>query len=139
MQSLVVLAVVLGVAYAGPMPMRLRRGANGDQQPKVWDALAALRGKDLTVDQIQELYLNVQAGVDFPILAAIPDGRNIDCASFKQPGFYADVSDKGRCQVFDRCDINGNLTSYLCPNMTVSGFAVECRTSARVCQTFIII
>ena len=108
--SIVVLTVLLGVAYAG----------NGDQQPKVWDALSILRGKELSVDQIQDLYGNVVPGKDFPIMAAVPEGRNIDCGSFKQPGIYADSSDAGRCQVFDRCDINGNLTSYLCPNMTVS-------------------
>jgi len=120
--SLVILAAILGVACAAPrhpLSHLHKRGANGDQNPKVWDALAKLKGKnaELTVDQIQELYPNVVPGTDFPILSAIPQ-RSIDCASFKQPGFYADV-DAGRCQVFDRCDVNGNLTSYLCPNMTL--------------------
>jgi len=113
MQYLVAVAMLLGVANAG----LVKRGANGDQNPKIWDALAKLRGKELSVEQIQELYPNVVPGTDFPILSEIPQ-RNIDCASFKQPGFYADT-DVGKCQVFDRCDVNGNLTSYLCPNMTL--------------------
>lgn len=114
MQYLVILALLLGVASAG----LVKRAANGDQNPKVWDALDKLRGKgSLTVEAIQDLYPNVVPGSDFPLLATIPQ-RNIDCASFKQPGFYADA-DAGRCQIFDRCDINGNLTSYLCPNMTL--------------------
>ncbi|OQV25931.1 hypothetical protein BV898_00073 [Hypsibius exemplaris] len=89
------------------------------QTPKVWDALNLLRGKDqLTAEQIQELYQSAVSGTDFPLLSVIPDESEIDCATFKQPGFYADV-DVGRCQVFHRCDINGKITSYLCPNMTM--------------------
>lgn len=89
------------------------------QNPGVWDALDQLKGnsRGLSVDQIQELFLTARAGQDFPILAQIPQS-SIDCAVFHQPGFYAD-SDIGQCQLFHRCDINGNLTSYLCPNMTV--------------------
>lgn len=115
------LIVVLGlVAVASATSLYRIRRANGDQQPKVWDALNKLRGKDpIPVDQIQELYFNVIPGQDFPVISQIPQ-TNIDCASFKQPGFYADDSDQGRCQVFHRCDVNGELTSYLCPNMTVS-------------------
>ena len=41
--------VVFGAVFAG----------NGDQQPTVWDALAKLRGKELSVDQIQDLYTSV--------------------------------------------------------------------------------
>ncbi|GAU94916.1 hypothetical protein RvY_06615 [Ramazzottius varieornatus] len=115
MKCLVVLSVLVAVASAGSLH-RVRR-ANGDQNPKVWDALDKLRGKaPLGTDQIQEIYAAAQPGQDFPILSEIPQS-NIDCASFKQPGFYAD--DSSRCQVFHRCDVNGNLTSYLCPNMTV--------------------
>jgi len=108
MQALLVLAAVLGVAQCGPV--------DGDQQPKIWDALDQLRGKQLTVDQIQDLYGKAVAGTDYPILAEVPQPRSIDCGSKK--GFYAD-SGAGKCQVFDRCDINGNLTSYLCPAETL--------------------
>ncbi|XP_055338413.1 uncharacterized protein LOC129588267 [Paramacrobiotus metropolitanus] len=31
--------------------------------------------------------------------------------------FYADVDT--RCQVVRRCDINGNQTAYICPNLTI--------------------
>ena len=109
MQCLLVLAAVLGVAHCGPV--------DGDQNPKIWDALDKLRGKQLSVDQIQDLYGKAVAGVDFPILSEVAQPRSIDCGSKK--GFYAD-SGAGKCQVFDRCDVNGNLTSYLCPNQTVS-------------------
>ncbi|GAV08291.1 hypothetical protein RvY_18007 [Ramazzottius varieornatus] len=107
MKCLVVLSALVAVAYA----------ANGDQNPKVFSALDVLRGKTpLQTDQIREIYANAQPGKDFPILAEIPQS-NVDCASFKQPGFYADEA--GQCQVFHRCDVNGNLTSYLCPNMSL--------------------
>ncbi|GAU95053.1 hypothetical protein RvY_06734 [Ramazzottius varieornatus] len=107
MKCLIVLSALVAVACA----------ANGDQNPKVWDALDKLRGKSpLQTDEIQQIYANAQPGQDFPVLSEIPQS-NIDCAQFKQPGFYAD--DSSQCQVFHRCDVNGNLTSYLCPNMTV--------------------
>ncbi|OQV17705.1 hypothetical protein BV898_08162 [Hypsibius exemplaris] len=107
--SLIVLAAILGVACAD----------NGDQVPKVWDALAKLRGKGaLTAKQIQDLYPNAVAGKDYPDITVIPE-RGIDCASFKNPGFIADSSDVGKCQIFDRCDINGQLTSYICPKMSL--------------------
>jgi len=110
MQSLVALVMFFGAANAG-----LVKRAAGDQNPPVWDALAKLRGKELSVEQIQDLWPNVVPGTDFPIFSEIQQPRSIDCS---KPGFYADT-DAGRCQVFDRCDINGNLTSYLCPNMTL--------------------
>ncbi|OQV17704.1 hypothetical protein BV898_08161 [Hypsibius exemplaris] len=108
--ALIVLSAVLGVAFGGP--------ANGDQVPKVWDALAKLRGKDaLTAEQIQDLYPNAVPGKDFPNNLAIPQPRAINCGSV-QPGFHADTSAASDCQIFDRCDVNGNLTSYICPAMT---------------------
>ncbi|OQV12594.1 hypothetical protein BV898_13159 [Hypsibius exemplaris] len=129
--SLIVLAAVLGVAYGG--------AANGDQNPKVWDALAKLRGKDaLTAEQIQDLYPNAVAGKDFPNNLAIPQPRTIDCAG--KAGFYADTSSPSDCQVFDRCDVNGNLTSYICPALTRFNqitlicdyfFNVDCSQSAQ--------
>jgi len=91
-----------------------------DQSPKVFSALDVLRGganKELSVDQIQELYLNVKPGEDFPLISQLPTDP-FDCAQFKNPGFYADV-DNGKCQIFHRCDVNGNHTAYLCPNMTM--------------------
>ncbi|XP_055340658.1 uncharacterized protein LOC129589805 [Paramacrobiotus metropolitanus] len=97
----------------------LNKRASG-QSPKVFSALDVLRGganRQLSVDQIQELWLSAKPGQDFPLIAELPKA-SVDCASFHQPGFYADA-DAGQCQVFHRCDVNGNLTSYLCPNMTL--------------------
>jgi len=99
----------------------VNKRAAGDQSPKVFSALDQLRGggdRELSVDQIQELFLTVKPGQDFPLISQLPPLSGIDCASFKQPGFYADT-DAGLCQVFYRCDVNGNLTAYLCPNMTM--------------------
>lgn len=109
--SLIVLAAVFAVALGG--------NANGDQQPKVWDALAKLRGKGaLTAEQIQDMYPNAVAGTDFPNNLAIAQPRAIDCGKVI-PGFHADVSDPSKCQLYDRCDVNRNLTSYICPAMTL--------------------
>lgn len=96
-----------------------KRGANGDQQPKVWDALRQLRGnKDLTDTDIQNILANAVAGQDYPNNAVIPES-NIKCSDYKQAGFYADDSKVSRCQVFHRCDDNGIRTDFLCPNQTV--------------------
>jgi len=62
------------------------------------------------------MILAAVAGTDYPILAHIPEAGTV-CDTAK-PGFYANV-EKGQCQAFDRCDVNGNLTSYLCPNQTL--------------------
>jgi len=54
----------------------------------------------------------------YPILNSIPDeAQNFDCSSKKQSGFYADT--RYNCQVFHRCDVNGNHTVYSCVNSTL--------------------
>jgi hypothetical protein len=82
--------------------------------------------------------LSSKEGPQWPTLNSIPD-NNFDCSSKKQPGFYADQSTQ--CQVFHRCDVNGNLTSYLCVNTTVFNqltlvcdywYNVDCSKSADV-------
>ncbi|OWA50687.1 hypothetical protein BV898_15197 [Hypsibius exemplaris] len=115
--TVIVLATIFGVAYAG--------NVNGNQQPKLWDALSMLRGKTaLTAEEIQAVVPNAVAGTDYPNLLVIPTPRTIQCDTNK-PGFYADSSAQGRCQVYDRCDINGRLTSYLCPAATfATGFSM---------------
>jgi len=116
MKFVLALVVLAGVCNAKVL---VKRGA-GDQSPKVFSALDQLRGgaqRELSVDQIQELFTSVKPGQDFPLISELPKTA-VDCASFKQPGFYADT-EGGQCQVFNRCDVNGNLTSYLCPNMTL--------------------
>jgi len=57
---------------------------------------------------------------DYPVLNGqfLPDDtNNFDCQSKHQPGFYADL--RYGCQVFHRCDFNGNHTVYACVNTTV--------------------
>ncbi|XP_055343267.1 uncharacterized protein LOC129591595 [Paramacrobiotus metropolitanus] len=39
------------------------------------------------------------------------------CAEKEFPGYYADPATQ--CQTFHRCDINGNMTSYICVNRTL--------------------
>ncbi|GAV02803.1 hypothetical protein RvY_13323 [Ramazzottius varieornatus] len=85
--------------------------AQGGQRGQyVWDLLKP----SLTSDQVVDLLINAQPGVSFPNYAEIPQ-TNFQCP--QQPGFYADVN--AQCQVFHRCDINGNQTSYLCVNTTI--------------------
>lgn len=57
-----------------------------------------------------------QAGVDFPVLASVPQ-TSFDCNAQKFPGIYSDVD--ADCQVFHMCQPNGNSDSFLCPNGTV--------------------
>jgi hypothetical protein len=72
-----------------------KREAVKPQVPKVWDALAKLRGKVLSIEDIDNLLANSQPGVDYPILSEIPESK-FACDSQKQPGFYADTTHK--CQ-----------------------------------------
>ena len=56
------------------------------QNPLVWDALRQLRGgRDLTVDQIQDIVRNAVPGRDYPVSSCVPD-RAINRNSFSQPG-----------------------------------------------------
>jgi len=111
MKFLIVFAAIFGVAYSASV---VKRQA---QSPGVWTALDQLRGKTrLSIDDITVLFTNSKAGEDYPNLATIPETTSIDCGSVK-PGFYADVDTK--CQVIRRCDVNGNASAYLCPNMTI--------------------
>jgi hypothetical protein len=87
------------------------------QNPDVFTALDALRGRnDLTIDEILNILANAVAGRDYPIYNEIPSTR-FSCENVHQAGFYADA--EAQCQVIRRCDINGVLWSYLCPNMTL--------------------
>ncbi|XP_055355670.1 uncharacterized protein LOC129601004 [Paramacrobiotus metropolitanus] len=104
-------------------------------QQYVWDLLKPA----LNAAEVQAILANRDQN-QYPTLAAIPaSAQNFDCSAKKQPGFYADVSTQ--CQVFHRCDINGNHTSYLCLNMTVFNqitlvcdyfFNVDCEKSPQV-------
>jgi len=68
----------------------------------------------LNADEVAQLL----AKGGFPIINSIPaDAQNFDCGSKKQSGFYADT--KYQCQIFHRCDVNGNHTVYTCVNSTV--------------------
>jgi len=81
-------------------------------QQYVWDYLKPA----LNVAEVQEILSKAEPGTTYPNYAAIPQ-TNFQCGSKKQPGFYADVD--AQCQVFHRCDVNGNQTSYLCVNSTI--------------------
>jgi hypothetical protein len=94
------------------------QGEAGAQSPGVWAALDGLRGKaPLLTEEIQSLLASAVAGKDYPILAAVPDVKTFDCEKTHQAGFYADTD--FQCQVIRRCDTNGILSSYLCPNRTL--------------------
>ena len=68
----------------------------------------------LTAGEVETLLASRDAS--YPTYNGIPQ-TNFACSQHGQPGFYADVDTQ--CQVFHRCDINGNQTSYLCVNTTV--------------------
>ncbi|XP_055356215.1 U-scoloptoxin(01)-Er1a-like [Paramacrobiotus metropolitanus] len=68
----------------------------------------------LDVDQVMDILYNAKPGESFPIRKEIPKDITFDCSAKKNPGFYADTSPASRCQIFHRCDVNGNMTSYLC-------------------------
>jgi len=57
-----------------------------------------------------------QAGVDFPVLASVPE-TGFDCGAQEFPGIYGDTG--ADCQVFYMCQPNGNFDSFLCPNGTI--------------------
>ncbi|XP_055354284.1 uncharacterized protein LOC129599939 [Paramacrobiotus metropolitanus] len=136
MKFLIVLAVVVGIVSCqkGGAPKTAAKPKTAAAAPKaaakpaaksasssagdssssgkyVWDYLKpALDAAEVAA------ILQAKSG-DYPTLAEIPDDSSFDCSSKKQPGFYADVPSK--CQVFHRCDVNGNKTSYLCVNSTL--------------------
>lgn len=116
MKFFVVLAVVVVACNARNVAKR----AAGAQSPLIWDALKVLRGgKDLSIPDILSILESAVAGKDYPVNAVIPE-KVVNCDDYAQPGFYADVSEPSKCQVFHRCDNNKMATSYLCPNQTVS-------------------
>ncbi|XP_055350258.1 U-scoloptoxin(01)-Er1a-like [Paramacrobiotus metropolitanus] len=86
-------------------------GVSVAQTQYVWDLLKPA----LNVAEVQAILANRDAN-QFPTYASVPQ-TGFRCDSKKQPGFYADT--EAQCQVFHRCDFNGNQTSYLCVNSTV--------------------
>lgn len=85
----------------------------------------------------QEIYaMLAQKEIQWPVHDSIPP-PSFSCPQKQYPGFYAgkclsqlkkyhccDVFQSftdpaTQCQTFHRCDINGNLTSYICVNTTV--------------------
>ncbi|XP_055348152.1 uncharacterized protein LOC129595240 [Paramacrobiotus metropolitanus] len=137
MKSALVLLAVVAVASAASIKSKR---AVKTQNPLAFAALDQLRGKSrLSVPDQYNLIATAQAGQDYPNNAVIPPS-SFDCSTTHQPGFYADNSADSRCQVFHRCDINGNQTSYLCPNMSVFNsitlvcdwwFNVDCSKAAQ--------
>ncbi|XP_055348142.1 uncharacterized protein LOC129595234 [Paramacrobiotus metropolitanus] len=116
MKSVLIFLAVVAVASAASL--KAKRAVK-TQNPLAFAALDQLRGKSrLSVPDQYNLIATAQAGQDYPNNAVIEQGF-FDCSSTHQPGFYADPSASSRCQIFHRCDVNGNQTSYLCPNMTV--------------------
>ncbi|XP_055350270.1 U-scoloptoxin(01)-Er1a-like [Paramacrobiotus metropolitanus] len=85
--------------------------ASGQQY--VWDILKPA----MSAAEVINILSVAMPGESYPVLAEIPVSIKFDCVALTSPGFYADVDT--RCQVFHRCEINGNMTSYLCTNTTV--------------------
>ncbi|GAV05855.1 hypothetical protein RvY_15921 [Ramazzottius varieornatus] len=90
-------------------------GSPPKQTRVVWDALKSLQLLD-AYQTVNDMIVTAVGGVDYPIYATIPE-TSFRCDQVKSAGFYADP--EGSCQVFRRCDLSGNMWSFLCPNMTV--------------------
>ncbi|XP_064096429.1 uncharacterized protein LOC135208237 [Macrobrachium nipponense] len=102
---------------------------NGYQLPVPSNAYGApdLRAEESAVVEEQEDPLTVLAalipgggvpGEDYPILSSVPD-TGFKCEEQEFPGYYADVADEAKCQVFHICQFDGHQDSFLCPNGTV--------------------
>ena len=116
-----ILSLVLSALAICSTQILAFRYFGGNQDIHVEEALRILRGgRDLTTMEIQDILENAVAGVDFPLGGPHPPNLPVDCSKFNQSGFYVDTSDQSKCQVFHRCDLDGNPTTYICPNMTVS-------------------
>ncbi|XP_066971854.1 uncharacterized protein [Macrobrachium rosenbergii] len=57
-------------------------------------------------------------GENYPILSSVPD-TGFKCEEQEFPGYYADVADEAKCQVFHICQFDNRQDSFLCPNGTV--------------------
>ncbi|XP_055342616.1 uncharacterized protein LOC129591109 [Paramacrobiotus metropolitanus] len=78
----------------------------------VWDLLKP----PLNAVQSQAALATAQPGRSYPTYSYIP-ATSFQCGQEKQAGYYADTETE--CQVFHRCDLDGVMTSYLCPNKTI--------------------
>ncbi|XP_046735018.1 uncharacterized protein LOC124404724 [Diprion similis] len=76
--------------------------------------------------------------VDYPAYATIPK-TEFSCATQRYKGFFGDP-DTG-CQVWHYCDLNGGMSSFLCPNGTIFSqvaltcdwwFNVKCESTAQL-------
>lgn len=131
MKFFIFAAVVAAVANGQMQPPFQGQGNNNRMQGKfVWDLLKT----PLTADEVQTIMSSRDAN-SYPQYNLIPKTA-FDCAQKAQAGFYADADTQ--CQVFHRCDLQGNQTSYLCVNSTVfnqitlvcdSWFNVDCGRS----------
>ncbi|XP_066950734.1 pro-resilin-like [Macrobrachium rosenbergii] len=78
------------------------------------------------VDPLAALAENIPGGgvpgVDYPILASVPD-TGFSCDAQNVPGYYADTDGQAGCQVFHICQDRPNgrrqQDSFLCPNGTI--------------------
>ncbi|XP_046467949.1 uncharacterized protein [Neodiprion pinetum] len=76
--------------------------------------------------------------VDYPAYATIPK-TGFSCSTQRYKGFFGDP-DTG-CQVWHYCDLNGGMSSFLCPNGTIFSqvaltcdwwFNVKCESTAQL-------
>ncbi|XP_055348942.1 uncharacterized protein LOC129595837 [Paramacrobiotus metropolitanus] len=104
--KVIVFLGLLSAVYCAP---RANPGAVGP--PYVWD----LQKPRMDAASVAAM-LTQKADGQYPTYVPIPQG-GFDCNSKKMPGYYADT--EFQCQVYHRCDINGNMTSYICDNTTV--------------------
>ncbi|XP_076063484.1 U-scoloptoxin(01)-Cw1a-like [Oratosquilla oratoria] len=91
----------------------------------------------MTIDRESRRNLVGEPGLDFPILARVPD-TSFSCGAQEFGGYYADP--ETQCQVFHICLNGRSLGSFLCPNGTLFHqqyfvcdwwYNVDCEVSAQ--------
>jgi len=119
----------LVASQQGQQPFQVQHKDDKLAGKYVWDILKPA----LTADEVAIILASKD--VSYPRYNTIPHS-SFSCGSKNQAGFYADVD--AQCQVFHRCDPQGNQTDYLCVNSTVfnqitlvcdSWFNVDCGRS----------
>ncbi|OWA50310.1 hypothetical protein BV898_14831 [Hypsibius exemplaris] len=99
------------------LPVVLWLAGVNTQRLGAMQALEQMRSlKSTSAGDITKVMIDAIPGVAYPVLTEIPL-TGFSCALVGQPGYYADQD--AYCQVYRRCEIDGGMTSFLCPNRTL--------------------
>ncbi|KAK7074674.1 hypothetical protein SK128_023728 [Halocaridina rubra] len=120
--NILVFVAVVSLATADRRPPRNGYGAPPPVAGNGYGNPAAFSGYD---DPLAALAESIPGGgvpgVDYPILASVPD-TGFDCDAQDVQGYYADTDPEAGCQVFHICQdraLRRQKDSFLCPNGTI--------------------